>query len=507
MDTAPLSTIWQTGDLWRTTSPAKLQWVAPSEVSPTIAALVAIPIRNHAQTLALLAIGTHDSQQIRPRDQSFLEALAAQVSILLQNAQHYESMVQGQELLRHLIATGEEMLSIQEIPMLLNRLGQVILERIRGTVEIALEVDDGGLQWVAHVASPGLPAPVYLADFINLAHLDVHTHHTRVSDMADVADGVYLKSIHPQMGAALEEFKTRHLLIQPLQTTESVLGYLVVTLETADNSLPERIAWIQAVANQAALTLNNARLITRLKRQTEKLTHAYEEAKHLNDIRAQMIQNVSHELRTPLGIIIGYAGMLSEEMLGALDDSQQEIVQTILGRAQDLSRMVQNLTSLQGRIQIKDLTPIALPDLLRRVILEFQGFAADQKVQFYIEVKPEVPFVPGDLELLHLAFAHLIENAIKFSPDGGNVLVRIWHEEQLVLVSIVDRGIGIPKEHLPHIFDRFYQVDGSTTRHFGGMGIGLALVWDILEAHHGYVQVQSTVGQGSTFLVALPYAS
>jgi two-component system sensor histidine kinase VicK len=108
---------------------------------------------------------------------------------------------------------------------------------------------------------------------------------------------------------------------------------------------------------------------------------------------------------------------------------------------------------------------------------------------------------------VHLAFAHLIENAIKFSPDGGNVLVRIWHEEQLVLVSIVDRGIGIPKEHLPHIFDRFYQVDGSTTRHFGGMGIGLALVWDILEAHHGYVQVQSTVGQGSTFLVALPYAS
>ena len=111
------------------------------------------------------------------------------------------------------------------------------------------------------------------------------------------------------------------------------------------------------------------------------------------------------------------------------------------------------------------------------------------------------------LTLLHLAFAHLVENAIKFSPDGGAVLVRIWEDAQWVLVSIADHGIGIPQEHLHHIFDRFYQVDGSTTRHFGGMGIGLALVWDILEAHRGYVQVQSAVGQGSTFLAALPCAT
>jgi signal transduction histidine kinase len=101
----------------------------------------------------------------------------------------------------------------------------------------------------------------------------------------------------------------------------------------------------------------------------------------------------------------------------------------------------------------------------------------------------------------------LIENAIKFSPDGGNVLVRIWQEEEMALISIADHGIGIPQEHLHRIFDRFYQVDGSTTRRFSGMGVGLALVWDILEVHHGYIQVQSVLGQGSTFLVALPTTS
>ncbi|HNT74651.1 MAG TPA: ATP-binding protein [Anaerolineae bacterium] len=507
LDIAPLSAIWHTGDVWRASSAAQLQWLGASDAASPITGLVALPLRNHTQTLALLAVATDDPRQIHPREQSFIEAVAAQLSVLLQNAQHYEAMVQGQELLRHLIAVGEALLAVQDLPLLLTHLSQAILERIRGTVEIALDIADEGLQWVAQMASPDLPAPVYLADFITLAHLDAHTHHTRVSDMGDAADRMYLKSVHPRMMLAVEEFKTRHLLIQPLQTTESVLGYLVVTLETADNSLPERIAWIQAVANQAALTLNNARLIMQLKQQTERLSHAYEEAKHLNDIRAQMIQNVSHELRTPLGIIIGYADMLREEMLGPLDESQQEIVQTILARAQDLNRMVQNLTSLQGRIQITALTPIALVELLRQVIQEFQGFAAEQRVQFYIEAKPDVPLIPGDLELLHLAFAHLVENAIKFSPDGGAVLVRIWEDAQWVLVSIADHGIGIPQEHLHHIFDRFYQVDGSTTRHFGGMGIGLALVWDILEAHRGYVQVQSAVGQGSTFLAALPCAT
>lgn len=504
LDVAPLETIWQTGDLWRTTSPAKLQWVGPADVAGDITALIALPIRNHSATLALLAIATQDAQQIRPRDQSFLEALAAQLSVLLQNAQHYEAMAQGQTLLRRLITIGEDMLAFQESAALLEHLGQAILARIQGTVEIALTADDDELQWVAQFASAELPAPLYLADFLTLAHLDAHAHHTRISDMGDAVEGVYLKAVHPKLAAVLENFKVRHLLIQPLQTGEAVAGYLVVTLETSENGLAERIAWIQALANQAALMLNNVRLIARLQRQTEKLGHAYEETKHLNEVRAQMIQNVSHELRTPLGIIIGYAGMLNEELLGPLAAAQQEIVQTILTRAEDLNRMVQNLTSLQGRIRVKDVTPIALPELLGRVIEEFQCLAAEQQVQFSIEAGPDLPFVSGDLELLHLAFAHLIENAIKFSPDGGHVLVRVWAEEQWVLVSVKDRGIGIPEEHLHRIFDRFYQVDGSTTRRFSGMGVGLALVWDILEAHQGYVQVQSVVGQGSTFLVALP---
>jgi signal transduction histidine kinase len=115
-----------------------------------------------------------------------------------------------------------------------------------------------------------------------------------------------------------------------------------------------------------------------------------------------------------------------------------------------------------------------------------------------------LPLVMGDQERLELVFGHLMENAIKFSPNGGTVTLRAWADEKMVRVSIVDEGIGISPSLLSRIFERFYQVDGSTKRRFGGMGIGLALVWEIIEVHGGSVQVESEPGKGSTFTVSLP---
>jgi signal transduction histidine kinase len=112
--------------------------------------------------------------------------------------------------------------------------------------------------------------------------------------------------------------------------------------------------------------------------------------------------------------------------------------------------------------------------------------------------------VLGDQERLELAFGHLVENAIKFSPGGGIVTLRARADGAMVLVSISDEGIGISPDSLGRIFERFYQVDGSTRRRFGGMGIGLALVWEIAEMHGGNVRVESEPGEGSTFSIVLP---
>ena len=107
---------------------------------------------------------------------------------------------------------------------------------------------------------------------------------------------------------------------------------------------------------------------------------------------------------------------------------------------------------------------------------------------------------------MELALGHLVDNAIKFSPGGGTVSLKAWAVERMVCISVTDEGIGISPDSMGRIFERFYQVDGSTKRRYGGMGVGLAVVWEIVEVHGGTVEVESEPGKGSTFTVALPRA-
>jgi signal transduction histidine kinase len=150
------------------------------------------------------------------------------------------------------------------------------------------------------------------------------------------------------------------------------------------------------------------------------------------------------------------------------------------------------------------MSPVSLVDVVRRVLAEFQKIAQESGVVFNAELPEDLPLVLGDHERLQLVFGHLVDNAIKFSPDGGVVTLRAWADEEMICVSVADEGIGISPDSLGRIFERFYQVDGSTRRRFGGMGIGLALVWEIVEVHGGSVRVESEPGEGSVFTVVLP---
>ncbi|MBN2006803.1 MAG: GAF domain-containing protein [Anaerolineae bacterium] len=500
LDQTPLKEVWAGQPLWHTSAPEMMQWIGSD-----IQSLSAVPVRDLGRTLVIFAVATAEPERLRPRDQNFLETLEAQMEVLLQNAHHHEMTLRSRELLQNLITTGEAMIAAQEVTPILDILRDTILDKITGTLEIALYTSENTLTWVCQTASPNLERPFFLAPFLNPQSCADGRCRQEKYDLARPEAVAELHFHHPGAADALPHNTADYVLLQPLQTKDRDLGCVLIVLTQADrDDLEERITWIQALANQTALSLDNAQLINRLRAQTKELSRAYEEAKHLNEMREQMIQNVSHELRTPLGIILGYVDMLGEETMGPLNPQQQEIVRTVNSRAQNLNRMIQSLTSLQGRIQLKNIAPVALLDLLQQVVSEFSEFSEQQKVQFYIEADPQIPPIPGDMERLHLAFTHLVENAIKFSPSGGNILIKLWIEEEWVVITFTDQGIGIARQHLARIFERFYQVDGSTTRHFGGMGIGLALVWDIVEAHHGHIQVQSETGKGSTFLVALP---
>jgi len=263
----------------------------------------------------------------------------------------------------------------------------------------------------------------------------------------------------------------------------------------------------QAVAAQLGIVLENARLYQRLQEQRDELSQAYDELKEIDRLRTELVQNVSHELRTPFTLVQGYIELLMAGDLGPLLERQREALTIIRKRVDALQRRTRDLTTLDSvsREQPARRSTCVL-EALQRAVTDLEAQAANAGVRLSEDMPDVLPPVMADMEHLVQAFTHLIDNAIKFSPEGGTVTIRAWEDGDRSCVAVEDEGIGIRQEHLDHIFERFYQVDGSINRRFGGMGIGLALVCEIVEVYGGCVSVQSSPQAGSTFVVSLPRA-
>lgn len=290
----------------------------------------------------------------------------------------------------------------------------------------------------------------------------------------------------------------------PLVFRGRPIGLLALDKHEPGFYTPEHARLALAFAGQAAIALENARLYKRLEEQSAQQATVVRELQDLDRLRDQVIQNVSHELRTPLTLVRGYVDLLLSGDLGPLSAVQRNALEVVSERTAVFSRLIHNLAALRSLPRdALTLAPLSIAELLRQVLRSFRRQASRAKIELEAELADDLALVLGDREYLSLAFSHLVENAIKFSPPGGQVKVRAWMDGQRVCVTVQDQGIGIGPEHIERVFERFYQIDGSSTRRFGGMGIGLALVWEIVEAHQGTVNVESQPGRGSTFLVTL----
>ena len=236
-----------------------------------------------------------------------------------------------------------------------------------------------------------------------------------------------------------------------------------------------------------------------------KLEKAYATLTKADRLKADMIRNISHELRTPLALVLGYVEMLRDQTWGSLPPDQQSVVDLVQEHAQQLVQIVERITVLH-EVEYGHLTwhSVPLETMVRQLVKDYQDKAATQEYTFNLNVHGPIPPLYGDTEYLGQAFETLLDNAIKFSPDGGDVDVRLWAKNQRVFFSVQDHGVGIPAEQQERLFQRFSQGDGSTTRRFGGLGIGLALAKEVIQAHGGDVWVKSQLGQGSTFSFWLP---
>lgn len=231
-------------------------------------------------------------------------------------------------------------------------------------------------------------------------------------------------------------------------------------------------------------------------------------AKSQEDLQSTFIRNVSHELRTPLTLVQGYAELLHNGSLGALTSEQQKALFIILDRAHELGTLVERIGTLMAIKEHRgDSVPLALTHIVMGVVEGRRAAATQAGLTLEAHLEPDLPLVSGNPYYLRQAIECLLENALKFTPSGGQVKIQVYAEPSWVCVAMTDTGIGMAAEDLERIFSRFYQVDGSTTRQYNGIGLGLTLAKTVIEEYGGRIEVESQPGQGSRFTVRLPALS
>lgn len=228
-----------------------------------------------------------------------------------------------------------------------------------------------------------------------------------------------------------------------------------------------------------------------------------------NRVKSDLLSVMSHEFRTPLNLIVGYAGMLREGYLGALSEEQQKAVERILTSADDLFALVMNLLQAAGieanAVQLKR-EAVGVSKLLAQLKATLR-LPSDKDLDLVWDYPTDLPVVTTDGEKLKHVLRHLIDNAVKFTPRGQiKVSSRALPRDKKVEFEISDTGIGIPREALTAIFEKFQQLDGSVTRPYAGLGLGLYVAKEFTKLLGGKLSVSTELGKGSTFTVALPVA-
>jgi signal transduction histidine kinase len=335
---------------------------------------------------------------------------------------------------------------------------------------------------------------------------------TRVSEILPlVADEVLVKAAHGAENLRiLRALGIGSLMVVPLITRDQVLGAVTfVSADTGHQYTDEDLSLAEELASRAAVAIENARLLRaadKVRREAEQARTAAEEA---NRAKSVFLSTMSHELRTPLNAIGGYAELLEMEVKGPLTEDQHDQITRIRTNQRHLLSLVNTVLDFAkldaGRMEF-NIRPVPVSAAIRDVESVVAPLAEARGIIFPRECVNDHLVVRADREKLVQILVNLFTNAVKFTRRGGRVSLRCELEDGRVLFRVEDSGIGIAPDHLEHIFEPFIQVSEGHTRKEEGTGLGLAISRNLARGMGGEITVDSAMGQGSTFTVALPHA-
>ncbi len=251
------------------------------------------------------------------------------------------------------------------------------------------------------------------------------------------------------------------------------------------------------------LRQNDEMAIEDLRLRAGELAEAYQKLAEQELARREFLSRVAHELRTPLTAASGYLQLLQSGALSG--EPLQAALSTVARNIERIVALVNDILFLQEiELVLPDFQAVDMVQIARAVVEQYSQRAQERGVRFVLEGEQDVPPVAGDPKSLERALTALIDNAIKFSPRGGDVEIRFEGREGELVLSVKDHGIGIAPEAQARIFDRFYHLDRSGDDLFGGLGLGLAITRQVMQQHRGGLKVESTPGRGSTFTLSIP---
>lgn len=498
-----------------------------SNLLPGMRSELALPLVIGQRLLGVLNIQSRNPAGFDKDHILVLQSLATQAAVTLRNANLYESETNRRQLAETLFDTGVALSGT------LNR--QQVLDLVLEHLETIVHYDRASflvdrqneLEFVAARGFPIASNPSQIR--IPLADAD--------------EDDIYLqmhRSKQPLLIPDVSQANWTHMeglprakswLGIPLIHGEQVIGMLSLVRETDDAYGPEDIAPATTFAMQAAVALENANLYNEIARFNNQLeyeiqqrTEAVLQLARLDQAKSDFINIAAHELRTPLTTLKGYSQMLLEDPYIAQSESHREMVNSMLQGTVRLHEIVNNLLNV-ARIENETLTlhaqPISLSLLLHRIQRNIRKTIEERNLTLKLDDLSGLPEVTADIDALHTVFSHLIANAIKYTPDGGSIIISgQWVAAnglpESVEIIISDTGIGIDPDMQELIFTKFYQLgevnyhsSGQTKFKGGGPGLGLAVVRGIIEAHGGQVWAESpghneNTCPGSQFHVLIP---
>jgi PAS domain S-box-containing protein len=307
---------------------------------------------------------------------------------------------------------------------------------------------------------------------------------------------------------------TESCVCLPLYATGRIIGTLNLGSNRRSAFSKHDVEVLEQVAPHVAVAIRNAHLLENLQlsleevtRAREKLHEANEELKTLDEMKTNLLSNVSHELRTPLVAVMGYTDMIFNGKVGPVNEVQKDYLGISLRNIEKLVTLIENLldfSRLHRGAETLVFGSFDLTECARLSMQIVQPVADGREIALQLNAPEDPVIVEGDKGKMGQVFNNLLSNAVKFNHKGGTVTVEIRPTAASVEVEVRDTGIGIPEEALDKVFTRFYQYDSSSTRKYGGTGIGLSIAQDIARLHGSRITATSEVGVGSMFRFSLP---